>query len=290
VQALAAAAIMAEDDHPAQPRSMTLMAGPIDTRINPTKVTSSPPGQPISWFEQKPDQPGAAALPGRDAAGLSRLPAAHRLHEHECRAALKAQMDLYRALAKGEPSRPGPIKDFYDEYFAVLDMTAEFYLETVERVFQEFLLAKGELDWRGRAGQSPRRSAAPRCSPSRASATTFARSARPWRRTISARACGPTARSTICRRRRPLRRICGAPLGQPDLPLGAEHHIGERVADFTRRRGSLSDPARSDDRLRINVMADFPKKTLADWEKLAAKELRDKPVGRSTGPRRKASW
>ena len=63
---------------------------------------------------------------------------------------VKAQMDLYKALAKGEHEQARTIKDFYDEYFAVLDMTAEFYLETVERVFQQHLLAKGQLDWKGR--------------------------------------------------------------------------------------------------------------------------------------------
>ena len=63
---------------------------------------------------------------------------------------VKAQMDLYKALAKGEHAQAEAIKAFYDEYFAVLDMTAEFYLETVQRVFQEHLLAKGQLDWRGR--------------------------------------------------------------------------------------------------------------------------------------------
>ena len=63
---------------------------------------------------------------------------------------MKAQMDLYKALSKGEIEQANTIKDFYDEYFAVLDMTAEFYLETVERVFQTWLLAKGELDWNGR--------------------------------------------------------------------------------------------------------------------------------------------
>ena len=63
---------------------------------------------------------------------------------------VKAQMDLYKALAKGEHEQAATIKAFYDEYFAVLDMTAEFYLETVERVFQEHLLAKGQLEWKGR--------------------------------------------------------------------------------------------------------------------------------------------
>jgi polyhydroxyalkanoate depolymerase len=63
---------------------------------------------------------------------------------------VRAQMDLYKALAKGEQAQARTIKDFYDEYFAVLDMTAEFYLETVQRVFQEHLLARGVLEWKGR--------------------------------------------------------------------------------------------------------------------------------------------
>jgi poly(3-hydroxybutyrate) depolymerase len=63
---------------------------------------------------------------------------------------VKAQVDLYRALERGDKEQADTIKAFYDEYFAVLDMTAEFYLETVQWVFQEFRLAKGELDWKGR--------------------------------------------------------------------------------------------------------------------------------------------
>jgi poly(3-hydroxybutyrate) depolymerase len=63
---------------------------------------------------------------------------------------IKAQVDLYKAMAKGEQAEAKTIKDFYDEYFAVLDMTAEFYLETVQWVFQDFRLARGQLDWRDR--------------------------------------------------------------------------------------------------------------------------------------------
>ena len=63
---------------------------------------------------------------------------------------VKAQIDLFRAIARGEHEQAAVIKDFYDEYFAVLDMTAEFYLETVQWVFQEHLLARGELKWRDR--------------------------------------------------------------------------------------------------------------------------------------------
>jgi polyhydroxyalkanoate depolymerase len=150
VQALAAAAIMAEDDNPAQPRSMTLMAGPIDTRVNPTKVNDLATGKPISWFEQNLISRVPLRYPGatrRVYPGFLQLTAFMSMNAERH---MKAQMDLYKALSRGETEQAGTIKDFYDEYFAVLDMTAEFYLETVERVFQTWLLARGELDWNGR--------------------------------------------------------------------------------------------------------------------------------------------
>lgn len=150
VQALAAAAIMAEDDHPAQPRSMTLMAGPIDCRINPTTVNKLATGRPITWFENNL----ISRVPLRFAGAMRRVyPGFLQLTAFMSMNAerhIKAQVDLYRALAKGDQAQAESIKTFYDEYFAVLDMTAEFYLETVERVFQQYLLAKGELDWKGR--------------------------------------------------------------------------------------------------------------------------------------------
>src|SRR6185369_8333773 len=150
VQALAAAAVMAEDDNPAQPLSMTLMAGPIDTRVNPTKVNDLATGKPISWFEQNLISRVPLRYPGaarRVYPGFLQLTAFMSMNAERH---MKAQMDLYKALAKGEIEQANTIKDFYNEYFAVLDMTAEFYLETVERVFQTYLLAKGELDWKGR--------------------------------------------------------------------------------------------------------------------------------------------
>jgi poly(3-hydroxybutyrate) depolymerase len=150
VQTLAAAAIMAEDDHPAQARSMTLMAGPIDTRISPTKVNELAMGKPISWFEQNLIATVPLRYPGamrRVYPGFVQLTAFMSMNAERH---LKAQGDLYRALANGDTAQAATIKAFYDEYFAVLDMAAEFYIETVQRVFQEHLLAKGELDWRGR--------------------------------------------------------------------------------------------------------------------------------------------
>ena len=150
VQALAAAALMAEDDHPCQPLSLTLMAGPIDTRINPTKVNELATGQPISWFVRNLIARVPLRYPGatrRVYPGFLQLTAFMSMNAERH---IKAQVDLYKAMAKGERAEAKTIKDFYDEYFAVLDMTAEFYLETVQWVFQEFRLARGQLDWRDR--------------------------------------------------------------------------------------------------------------------------------------------
>jgi len=148
--ALAAVSLMAEDDNPATPRSMTLMAGPVDTRINPTKVNRLASDHPIEWFEQKlisvvpPRYPGSGR---RVYPGFIQLAAFMAMNSSRH---LDAHIDLYTHLALGRMTEAEAIKDFYDEYFAVLDLTAEFYLETVARVFQQHLLPKGELRVRNR--------------------------------------------------------------------------------------------------------------------------------------------
>jgi polyhydroxyalkanoate depolymerase len=149
VQALAAAAIMAEDDNPATPRSMTLMAGPIDTRINPTKVNELATSKPIEWFERNLIASVPARYPGarrRVYPGFVQLAAfmSMNIDRH-----IKAHVQLYDDLAKGEHEKAAVTKAFYDEYFAVLDLTAEFYLETVRLVFQECALPLGKLEWQG---------------------------------------------------------------------------------------------------------------------------------------------
>jgi poly(3-hydroxybutyrate) depolymerase len=149
VQVLAAAAVMAEGDDPAQPRSMTLMAGPIDTRVNPTKVNELAMGKPIEWFEKNLIDRVPARYPGagrRVYPGFIQLTAFMSMNIDRHR---KAHMELYQHLANGETAKAEAIKTFYDEYFAVLDLSAEFYLETVAWVFQEARLAKGELKFRG---------------------------------------------------------------------------------------------------------------------------------------------
>ncbi len=149
VQVLAAVAVMAEAHDPAQPHSMTLMAGPVDTRINPTKVNELATGKPIRWFEQNLISRVPSRYPGagrRVYPGFVQLMAFVSMNVERHR---KAHLDLYQHLAKGEVEKAQAIKDFYDEYFAVLDLSAEFYLETVAWVFQEARLAKGELTFRG---------------------------------------------------------------------------------------------------------------------------------------------
>jgi polyhydroxyalkanoate depolymerase len=149
VQVLTAAAVMAQSGNTYQPRSMTLMAGPIDARINPTKVNELATSKPIEWFEQnliarvpmRYRGAGRRVYPGfvQLAAFMSMNIDRHR----------KAHLDLYENLAKGELEKARTTKTFYDEYFAVLDLDAEFYLETVAWVFQEARLARGDLDYRG---------------------------------------------------------------------------------------------------------------------------------------------
>jgi polyhydroxyalkanoate depolymerase len=149
VAALVATAVMAQDNHPAQPRSLTLMAGPIDTRVNPTKVNELANSKTIDWFERNL----IARVPFRyDGAyrrvypGFVQLAAfmSMNLDRH-----VKAHRTLYDDLSRGEIEKARTTKEFYDEYFAVLDLSAEFYLETVRLVFQEHGLPKGTLQWRG---------------------------------------------------------------------------------------------------------------------------------------------
>src|SRR5258708_7605884 len=149
VAALVAAAVMAQTSDPAQPRSMTLMAGPIDCRVNPTKVNELATSKPMSWFEQNLIATVPLRYPGafrKVYPGFVQLAAfmSMNIERH-----VKAHKDLYDNLVAGEVANAAQTKAFYDEYFAVLDLAAEFYLETVKIVFQDYSLAKGELKFRG---------------------------------------------------------------------------------------------------------------------------------------------
>ncbi|MGF7148649.1 polyhydroxyalkanoate depolymerase [Sphingomonas zeicaulis] len=150
VPALVAAALLAQDRSPAQPKSLTLMGGPVDTRISPTVVNALATQHSIHWFEAnlishvpfghagwgRRVYPGFLQLTAFMSMNMSRHFGQHRAY--------------YQLLADGRDAEAKKIREFYDEYYAVLDLTAEFYLETVERVFQKAELAAGAMYWRGR--------------------------------------------------------------------------------------------------------------------------------------------
>ena len=149
VSVLAAAAVMAQAGNPAQPRSMTLMAGPIDTRVNPTKVNELANKRTMDWFERTLTAAVPLRYPGafrRVYPGFVQLAAFMSMNVERH---VKAYRELYENLANGELEKAAVTKAFYDEYFAVLDLTAEFYLETVRLIFQEHALPLGKLEWHG---------------------------------------------------------------------------------------------------------------------------------------------
>lgn len=149
VQVLAATAVMAQNDNPATPRSITLMAGPVDTRVSPTKVNELATSKPLDWFETNliaTVPPGFAGSGRRVYPGFIQVGAflAMNMDRH-----VKAHVELFENLAMGEHEKARTAKTFYDEYFAVLDLAAEFYLETIRIVFQEHDLPRGVLTYRG---------------------------------------------------------------------------------------------------------------------------------------------
>ena len=148
---LAAASVMAATDNPCQPRSLILMAGPVDTRVNPTKVNDLAHSKPLQWFEDNEITTVPHRYPGalrRVYPGFLQLSGfvVMNLDRH-----VRQHIELYNHLVRGDYEEARGIEEFYDEYFAVLDMPAEFYLQTIDRVFQRELLAQGALTWRDQA-------------------------------------------------------------------------------------------------------------------------------------------
>jgi poly(3-hydroxybutyrate) depolymerase len=149
VPAYAAVAIMSADKNPARPRTLTMMGGPIDTRKAPTAVNSLATERPHSWFQQNVIATvpylypggGRAVYPGfLQLAGFMTMNLGSHLMSH---------WEMFKHLVEGDGESAEATKEFYDEYRAVCDMTAEFYLQTVDVVFQRHLLPKGEMTHRG---------------------------------------------------------------------------------------------------------------------------------------------
>ncbi len=219
-----AVSAMAEAGNAATPRSMTLMAGPVDTRINPTKVNELALSKPLSWFEENL----IARVPSRyDGAGRHVYPGflqlsafmSMNLPRH-----IRAHMDLFGHILKGEDSKADANRKFYDEYFSVADLPAEFYLETVQKVFQEYHLPRGIFEYRGRKVDpgAIKRTALLTVEGERddicsigqtLAAHDLCRSIKPFRK-----------KHYVAAGRGPLRRVLGLALAEPDLSDGAQHH------------------------------------------------------------------
>ena len=149
VAALAATAVMAQEKDNNQPASLTLMAGPIDVRVSPTKVNELANSHPISWFKEKligtiPQPLGGAGR--RVYPGFLQLSAfmSMNFERHQ-----KSFSDLYKLRIAGEHEKADAIRDFYQEYFAIMDLAETFYIETVEEVFQKASLPQGKLMFKG---------------------------------------------------------------------------------------------------------------------------------------------
>jgi poly(3-hydroxybutyrate) depolymerase len=149
VQALAATAVMAAAEDPCQPCSLTLMAGPVDARSNPTAVNELATRQAIEWFERSLIAKVPLRYPG---AGRRVYPGFLQLAAFMTMNGMRhvdAFANLFTNLIAQKYAEAAKTQEFYSEYFAVLDLAAEFYPETVQKVFQENRLARGELYWRG---------------------------------------------------------------------------------------------------------------------------------------------
>jgi poly(3-hydroxybutyrate) depolymerase len=150
VPAFAATALMAGDKNPHRPKSLTMMGGPIDTREAPTAINTLATQRPFSWFENNVIAtvpmiyPGAGrkVYPGfLQLAGFMTMNLGSHLISH---------WEMFKHLVVGDEESAASTQRFYDEYRSVCDMTAEFYLQTVDVVFQRHLLPHGEMEHRGR--------------------------------------------------------------------------------------------------------------------------------------------
>jgi poly(3-hydroxybutyrate) depolymerase len=149
VPVLAAVALLAAADDPAQPESLTLIAGPVDTRVNPGPVNALAEKRPLSFFERWVVDTVPARYPGagrRVYPGVVQLAAFMSMNPKRH---LSAHYGLFRDLAAGNMAKAATTRAFYDEYGAVMDVPAEFYLETLRRIFMEHHLATGQFVWRG---------------------------------------------------------------------------------------------------------------------------------------------
>ena len=149
VPLVAAVALMEAADHPSAPASMTLMGGPIDTRRSPTAVNVLAEKRGVEWFRANCLQTVPFPYPGfgrKVYPGYLQLSGfmAMNLDRH-----VNAHLDMFNHLVSGDGDSAEKHREFYDEYLAVMDLTAEYYMQTIETVFVRHSLPKGEMTHRG---------------------------------------------------------------------------------------------------------------------------------------------
>ena len=144
VPVLAAVSLMAAKGEPI-PRTLTMMGGPIDTRRSPTQVNTFAKTRPLSWFEAKVVQRVPMRYPGfmrRVYPGFMQFAGFVAMNPDRH---MESHVQYYQHLVEGDGESAEAHRRFYDEYNAVMDLPAEYYLETIERVFQKHLLPQGKL-------------------------------------------------------------------------------------------------------------------------------------------------
>jgi poly(3-hydroxybutyrate) depolymerase len=151
VPSYAAACLMSADNHPCRPRTLTMMGGPIDTREAPTAVNTLATERPHAWFEQNVIATVPNSYPGagrRVYPGFLQLTGfmTMNLGNH-----MMSHWEMFKHLVRGDGESADATKEFYDEYRSVCDMTAEYYLQTIDQVFQAHALPRGVMTHRGRA-------------------------------------------------------------------------------------------------------------------------------------------
>ena len=218
------------------------MAGPVDTRVSPTEVNELAHSKPLSWFEQNVISHRAASAtrvrrrrvyPGfLQVSAFVTMNVGRHVSQH---------VKLYHQLMRGDYAEAAAIEDFYDEYFAVLDMPAEFYLQTVDAVFQRELLAQGLLTWRGQPVEPAaiRRTALLTVEGEKDDVCGVGQ-------TMAAQELCTGIKPSKKRHhlqpgRGPLRRIQRDQMGEPDLPHRAQLHPGQRLSRSGSTVGRHSD-------------------------------------------------
>ncbi|WP_426038696.1 polyhydroxyalkanoate depolymerase [Brevundimonas sp. DC300-4] len=146
---LAAAAIMAAENDPNRPASMTFMGSPIDARLSPTVTNQLAEAKPFAWFQSNMIHTVPWPYPGfgREVyPGFVQLYSFMSMNEQRH---TDAHREYFRHLVAGDGDEVEKHEEFYDEYLSVLDLTEEFYLQTIDIVFQSHLLPRGLLEHRG---------------------------------------------------------------------------------------------------------------------------------------------